>query len=135
MDGSLFRTLGEVAGIGGISLGVLLFVFRDVIRKNIFPMLTKQQAYKLLRLALILVWLIGLIGIGAWFAAPQHPNGYTVPKLTKAERENLDIELAEAAFCRDTNRREQALAHYREALKIDKNNPDIIREIQALEGK
>ncbi len=60
MEPSLFKTLAQVAGIGGISLGVLLLVYRDVIRKDIFPTLTKVQAYQLMRLILILVWSIAL---------------------------------------------------------------------------
>jgi hypothetical protein len=66
MDAELLKIVGQVAGIGGISLGVLLLVFRDVIRKKIFPRLTKKQAYKLLRFVLLLTWLVALAGIGAW---------------------------------------------------------------------
>ncbi|HBA40124.1 MAG TPA: hypothetical protein DCZ05_10395 [Deltaproteobacteria bacterium] len=66
MDAELLKIVGQVAGIGGIALGVLLLVFRDVIRKKIFPMLTKEQAYKLLRFVLLLAWLVALAGIGAW---------------------------------------------------------------------
>lgn len=66
MDTSFFETIGKIAGIGGIALGVFLLLFRDVIRKNIFPNLTKLQAYKLFRLIVILVWTIALAGIVAW---------------------------------------------------------------------
>jgi hypothetical protein len=31
------KQLGQIAGIGGIALGVLLLLFRDVIRKAVFP--------------------------------------------------------------------------------------------------
>ena len=55
LDTKLLEVVGQIAGIGGLSLGVLLLIFRDVIRKKIFPMLTKEQAYKLLKLLLILV--------------------------------------------------------------------------------
>ncbi len=37
MEPTLFKILAQIAGIGGISLGVLLLLFRDIIRKNIFP--------------------------------------------------------------------------------------------------
>lgn len=72
MDAELLKIAGQVAGIGGIALGVLLLVFRDVIRKKIFPMLTKEQAYKLLRSTLLLAWLIALAGIGAWVWVSTH---------------------------------------------------------------
>ena len=49
MDTELIKTVGQVAGIGGVALGVFLLLFRDLIRKQIFPMLAKREAYRLLR--------------------------------------------------------------------------------------
>src|SRR5438128_7877237 len=49
MDPELLKTVSKVAGIGGIALCVVLLVFQDVIRKNIFPMLTKDHAYRIIR--------------------------------------------------------------------------------------
>jgi hypothetical protein len=49
MDTKLIKTVGQVAGIGGIALGVFLLLFCDLIRKQIFPMLVKREAYRLLR--------------------------------------------------------------------------------------
>jgi len=66
MDPAILKTVGEIAGIGGISLGVVLILFRDVIRKNIFPMLGVSEAYKLLRLIIVLAFLIGTLGLAAW---------------------------------------------------------------------
>ncbi len=66
MELELLRTVGQIAGIGGISLGVFLLLFRDIIRKKIFPQLTKQQGFHLLILISVLVWSIALSGIGAW---------------------------------------------------------------------
>ena len=61
------KTLGQIAGIGGISLGVLLIVLRDIIRKNIFPKFKDEKlAYSLLRLIVVVVWVTAIAGIGAW---------------------------------------------------------------------
>jgi len=35
MNAELLKTLGQIAGIGGISLGVLFLIFRDIIQKKI----------------------------------------------------------------------------------------------------
>jgi Protein of unknown function (DUF4019) len=67
MDTSqLILKAAQVAGIGGIALGVLLLLFRDVIRKNMFPMLGQTQAYRLIKLILILTFTIAALGLGAW---------------------------------------------------------------------
>jgi hypothetical protein len=62
----VLKTLGEVAGIGGIVVGALVLIFRDIIRKNIFPNLAKQQSFRLLVLIVILAWSIAVLGIVAW---------------------------------------------------------------------
>ena len=66
MDAEIIKAAGQIAGIGGVALGVVLILFREVIGKSIFPMLTRAQAYQLLKLIVILVWNIALAGIGAW---------------------------------------------------------------------
>lgn len=66
MDNELLKSLGQIAGIGGITLGVSFLWFRDFIAKNIFPKLTKNDAFKLLRLTAIFMWTTGLAGVGCW---------------------------------------------------------------------
>lgn len=66
MDQALLEVLGKAAGIGGLALGVFLLIFRSVIRKNIFPKLHDESAYRLIRLMLVLTFLISALGIGAW---------------------------------------------------------------------
>jgi hypothetical protein len=62
----ILQAVGAIAGIGGIAFGVVLILFREVIRKNIFPQLTKEQAYKLLIVLALLTWSVALAGIGAY---------------------------------------------------------------------
>jgi hypothetical protein len=73
MEASLLKTVGQIAGIGGIALGVFLLLFRDIIRKEIFPQLTKERAFHLIRLVAVLVFLIALAGVGAWVWVETHP--------------------------------------------------------------
>ena len=64
MDAEILQTFGKIAGIGGLSLGVVLLIFKDVIAKNeIFSRMTKAQTYRLLMTALVLIWLLGIAGI------------------------------------------------------------------------
>ncbi len=60
---NLLKTLGSIAGIGGISIGLILILFKDIIKKKIFPQLTKKQAYKIIRLIVILSFIISVIGM------------------------------------------------------------------------
>jgi len=67
MDLNILKLFGQVAGIAGLSIGVVLLLFRDVIRKNVFSRLTREHSYRLLRLVIVLTWSIGVLGIFAWF--------------------------------------------------------------------
>jgi hypothetical protein len=46
-------------------------VFRDIIRKNIFPKLPAAEAYRLLRLITVAVWSVAIAGIAAWVYTSQ----------------------------------------------------------------
>jgi hypothetical protein len=65
MEPQVLEIVGKIAGIGGLSVGVFLLLFRDVIRKKIFAQLTKEQSYNLLKWVLILTWSLAIVGIGA----------------------------------------------------------------------
>ncbi len=77
MELDILKIAGQIAGIGGLALGVFLILYREVIRKSIFPNLTKKQGFQLLVLIVILVWSIAVIGIGAWV--------YVTTKTSKSE--------------------------------------------------
>lgn len=66
MDAGILKTVGQVAGIGGIALGVFLLLFPNIIRKNIFPKLPSAEACRLLRLTTEAIWSIAIVGIVAW---------------------------------------------------------------------
>lgn len=66
MDSNLFKIVGVVAGIGGIALATVVYIFREVIRKEIFPQLTKEQAYNLLNRIIVLTFVVGVLGVGAY---------------------------------------------------------------------
>ena len=72
MEAKLLNVVGQIAGIGGIALGVFLLLFRDIIRKKIFPQLSNVQAFQLLGLVAVLVWSVALVGIAAWVWTEIH---------------------------------------------------------------
>jgi hypothetical protein len=82
MDAGILKTLGQIAGIGGIALGVFFLLFRDMIRKSIFPKLEKGDAYRLLRLISILIWSVAVLGIGAWVGPSMRTAGPGSPIVT-----------------------------------------------------
>jgi hypothetical protein len=74
METEVLKVVGQVAGIGGLALGVFLLLFREIIRRNIFPMLPPAEAYRLLRLITGAVWSVAVLGIAAWVYTTVNPN-------------------------------------------------------------
>jgi len=66
---TLFK-LGQIAGIAGISLGIIFLIFKQIIAKKIFPQLSKEQSYKILRLLITLLFIIGIVGMLLWSFNP-----------------------------------------------------------------
>lgn len=59
----VLKVAGGIAGIGGLAIGGAFYIFKDVVRKNIFPKLVPNEAYKLIRLIVVLSFAIAALGI------------------------------------------------------------------------
>jgi hypothetical protein len=66
MEIQLLQAVGKIAGIGGLALGVFVLLFEEVIRKNIFPMLSDDHASGLIRQFMYLTFGVAVVGIAAW---------------------------------------------------------------------
>jgi hypothetical protein len=76
MEPKLLETVGKIAGIGGLALGVFLLLFREVIRRNIFPMLSQDKAYRLIQQFMFLTFGVAALGIFAWvYVSTSHGQG------------------------------------------------------------
>lgn len=73
MDAELIKIFGQVAGIGGLSLGVFLLLAKELVRKAILPTLTKLQATRVILVIAFMAWTLALAGIGAWTYVSVHP--------------------------------------------------------------
>ncbi|MDB5002861.1 MAG: hypothetical protein JWQ34_1086 [Mucilaginibacter sp.] len=58
-----FSAVAKYAGIAGIAIAIIFLIFREIIKKAIFPSLTKKQAYNVIRLIIICSTIIGVIGL------------------------------------------------------------------------
>ena len=56
----------KTAGLSGIAMIVFLILFRELIRRDIFPVLTKDQAYRIIKLFLVLASVVTVAAIAAW---------------------------------------------------------------------
>ena len=67
-EAGLIPALGRIAGIAGISAGVLLTVYRQLLRLKLFPTLPPERAYDLLLLIVVLTFAFAIGGLAAWLA-------------------------------------------------------------------
>jgi hypothetical protein len=81
-------TLGTIAGIGGISLGVFSLIVLALVRSGIFPRLGEGSAYRLLLLLIIACWTIGAGGVIAYVL--QNGKGHQAAEQTTPANETAD---------------------------------------------
>jgi hypothetical protein len=74
LDTTLLETLGRIAGIGGIAAGVLLIVFREVLRKTVFSKISPDHSYRLLRLVVVFTGLVAIGGLATWAVTARRNN-------------------------------------------------------------
>lgn len=73
MEAEALQAVVKVAGIGGVALLVLWFVYRAIIGKDIFPKLSRTQGASLLRWMIGLTFVAVITGIGAYvYLAKPH---------------------------------------------------------------
>lgn len=68
---SIIKDFGLIAGLAGIALGVFLFLFREVIRKNIFQSLSRTQSFSIILVFMIMVWTLSLVSIYLYYQQPD----------------------------------------------------------------
>ncbi|MBD8604532.1 hypothetical protein IFT80_17960 [Pseudomonas sp. CFBP 8771] len=76
MEGDTVRVIVQIAGVGGLGLTVFLIIFREIIRKNIFPQLQNEHSYRIILVMLSFTFVIALAGLGAWVWIQTHPNEF-----------------------------------------------------------
>jgi hypothetical protein len=73
MEAEALQAVVKYAGIGGVALLVLWFVYRAIIGKDIFPKLSRTQTVSLLRWMIGLTFVAVIAGIGAYVYLSKPP--------------------------------------------------------------
>ncbi|MGH9753556.1 MAG: hypothetical protein ACREA2_12300 [Blastocatellia bacterium] len=74
MEAEALQAVVKFAGIGGVALLVLWFVYRAIIGKDIFPKLSRAQAVSLFRWIIGLTFAAVIAGIGAYVYIVKPPG-------------------------------------------------------------
>ena len=83
---------GQIAGIAGMGLTIFLVLFREIIRKNIFPKLTKKQSFIIIMSCMAIVAFIAVFSIVKYYSG--HSGGVDqVTVLVHGEKGRDDLVL------------------------------------------
>ena len=81
MDAGLLQLFAG-GGLAGLALAAMLWLYRDIVAKNIFPTLTKTQAFRLLVLIALLFWSVAMAAVFVSVNGPDEgkQSGETHPE-------------------------------------------------------
>lgn len=84
METKLLGNLGKIAGIGGIAIGVLLLVFRQILEEKFLTqtVLSVEQTFAIVIALMTFTFGIAAIGIIAWLASRRARPAEPVPPST-----------------------------------------------------
>jgi hypothetical protein len=63
MDNDFVLNVAQATGIGGVAIAMVIYLFREIIQKNIFPTLTKKQSFTIIITIVIAATVLGITGI------------------------------------------------------------------------
>jgi hypothetical protein len=112
MNLELLKSVAQIAAPAGIGIGAFLYIGRDVIAKNIFPGLTKQQSFRIIMFVVFSFWTVALAGIAAWTyvnlsSATSHATTTTAyPPLSMDMLKNLTYKIDGDSITLGDGRRE-----------------------------
>jgi hypothetical protein len=86
----VIETLGKIAGIAGITVGVFFLLVREIIRKHIFPSLNSKQTYNIIRLTLIFTWSVAVIGMILWIVPGRVTTGLPDQRAVLLDRPDVN---------------------------------------------
>lgn len=79
--------IAPILGTGGLIATFAIFFFRDVIRKKIFPQLTKKQSFTIIVLMVTFTFVLGGMGIFGWIYLGGDDHGGDGPVVVVEEND------------------------------------------------
>jgi hypothetical protein len=87
----IIKEFGLIAGLAGLAIGLVLYLFRNIISKTVLDKLSVNQAYRMIIFFMALVWTLSIYAIYVYSTAPNDP----VPTRTSLScaqwKSNLEI--------------------------------------------
>ena len=81
--GETLRNIVAGTGVAGVALSVLAYIFRDIIRKKIFPKLTRNQAFALLLFIISCTTIVVIFALYRTIVDPPSPQTFDIERDVK----------------------------------------------------
>ncbi|WP_338649400.1 hypothetical protein [Pseudomonas sp. ML2-2023-3] len=72
VDFESLKTFGQIAAPAGLAISAFFYLGRDILAKNLFPILTKKHAYQVIVALIVMGGTITLAGIASWTYVTTH---------------------------------------------------------------
>lgn len=81
MEINILESLGKIAGLAGISIGLVALIFKSIIRRKIFPTLEPERAYMIISRIINMSFILALLGLLCWLYLTNKEEASTVKSL------------------------------------------------------
>ena len=88
----IIKEFGLIAGLAGLAIGLVLYLFRNIISKTVLDKLTRNQAFRLIITFMILVWSLSFYAIYIYSIDQAKNDDPQINNLSCAKwKSNLEI--------------------------------------------
>jgi hypothetical protein len=87
-----FSSLAKYIGLAGVAIGMVFWVFKEIIRKDIFSKLDKKQSYNIIRLIIIICFGVVVLSLIVYTFSLFKPSSITNKTSDSVKEETLKLE-------------------------------------------
>ena len=93
----IIKEFGLIAGLAGLAIGLVLYLFRNIISKTVLDKLTRNQAYRLIITFMILVWSLSIYAIYI-YSTDQTKNDDTPTNSLSCAKWKSNLEIIKSTY-------------------------------------
>ncbi|MBD9437319.1 hypothetical protein IB223_14545 [Pseudoxanthomonas sp. PXM03] len=111
MDAQVLVALAKACGVAGLAIGVMWLIYREILRRDIFPRLKQWQAFTIICLITVLIFAVVMTALLANRGEPPLPGELPASA-------HFQVDTKDGIFCEQNNVDDHAAPHFFDLLQV-----------------